>query len=127
MIHVEKLTKSYTDLRRGQFTALQAVSFEALPGQVYGLLGPNGAGKTTVLRILSTVLRPTSGYRHGQRLQRVDAAVAGPPADRFRVEQHGGVRSHDGLGNGGVLRSALRAGTEQSCGTAWRRSSTACR
>ena len=61
MIHVEKLTKAYADLRRGQFIALQAVSFEALPGQVYGLLGPNGAGKTTVLRILSTVLRPTQG------------------------------------------------------------------
>ncbi|MHB0961274.1 MAG: ATP-binding cassette domain-containing protein [Pirellulaceae bacterium] len=61
MIHVERLSKSYTDLRRGQFVALDAVSFEALPGQVYGLLGPNGAGKTTVLRILSTVLRPTAG------------------------------------------------------------------
>jgi sodium transport system ATP-binding protein len=61
MIHVEGLTKSYTDLRRGKFIALDAVSFEALPGQVYGLLGPNGAGKTTVLRILSTVLRPTAG------------------------------------------------------------------
>ena len=41
--------------------ALQAISFDALPGQIYGLLGPNGAGKTTVLRILSTVLRPTQG------------------------------------------------------------------
>jgi len=61
MIHVEKLTKSYTDLRRGRFVALNGISFEALPGQIYGLLGPNGAGKTTVLRILSTVLRPTSG------------------------------------------------------------------
>lgn len=61
MIHVEKLTKAYADLRRGQFMALDGISFEALPGQVYGLLGPNGAGKTTVLRILSTVLRPTSG------------------------------------------------------------------
>ena len=61
MIHVEGLSKSYTDLRRGKFIALDAVSFEALPGQVYGLLGPNGAGKTTVLRILSTVLRPTAG------------------------------------------------------------------
>jgi len=61
MIHVDKLTKTYTDLRRGQFVALKAISFEAVPGQVYGLLGPNGAGKTTVLRILSTVLRPTDG------------------------------------------------------------------
>ncbi len=61
MIHVEALSKSYTDLRSGEFLALDGVSFEAVPGQVYGLLGPNGAGKTTVLRILSTVLRPTSG------------------------------------------------------------------
>ncbi len=61
MIHVEKLTKAYSDLRRGQFIAVNGISFEALPGQIYGLLGPNGAGKTTVLRILSTVLRPTSG------------------------------------------------------------------
>jgi sodium transport system ATP-binding protein len=61
MIHVRQLTKSYNDLRRGRFVALDNVTFDALPGQVYGLLGPNGAGKTTALRILSTVLQPTSG------------------------------------------------------------------
>jgi len=61
MIHVRELTKTYADLRRGKFVALNRVSFDALPGQVYGLLGPNGAGKTTVLRILSTMLRPTAG------------------------------------------------------------------
>jgi sodium transport system ATP-binding protein len=61
MIHVRELTKSYADLRRGQFVALAGVSFAARPGEIYGLLGPNGAGKTTILRILSTVLRPTSG------------------------------------------------------------------
>ena len=61
MIEVRDLTKSYADLRRGQFVALAGVSFTARPGEIYGLLGPNGAGKTTILRILSTVLRPTSG------------------------------------------------------------------
>lgn len=61
MIHVDRLTKSYVDLRRGEFVALDGISFEALSGQVFGLLGPNGAGKTTALRILSTVLRPTTG------------------------------------------------------------------
>ncbi len=61
MIHVRDLTKSYADLRRGQFIALAGITFDALPGQIYGLLGPNGAGKTSALRILSTVLRPTSG------------------------------------------------------------------
>jgi sodium transport system ATP-binding protein len=41
--------------------ALAGLTLDARPGQIYGLLGPNGAGKTTALRILSTVLRPTSG------------------------------------------------------------------
>jgi sodium transport system ATP-binding protein len=61
MIHVRELTKAYADLERGQFVALAGVSFDALPGQIYGLLGPNGAGKTTLLRILSTVLQPSGG------------------------------------------------------------------
>jgi sodium transport system ATP-binding protein len=61
MIHVRGLTKHYFDLRRGNLAALDGLSFDAAPGQIYGLLGPNGAGKTTALRILSTVLRPTSG------------------------------------------------------------------
>ncbi|MCE5303151.1 MAG: ATP-binding cassette domain-containing protein [Planctomycetaceae bacterium] len=61
MIQVHELTKSYSDVRRGRFVALDSVSFQARPGQVYGLLGPNGAGKTTTLRILSTILHPTGG------------------------------------------------------------------
>ena len=61
MICVDRLTKYYPDLRRGQVVALAGLSFRAYPGQIYGLLGPNGAGKTTTLRILSTLLQPTSG------------------------------------------------------------------
>ena len=61
MIEARSLTKAYDDLVRGQVLALADLSFRAEPGQVYGLLGPNGAGKTTALRILSTVLEPTSG------------------------------------------------------------------
>ncbi|MEX0713471.1 MAG: ATP-binding cassette domain-containing protein [Pirellulales bacterium] len=61
MIHVQNLIKEYADLRRGKLVALGGISFDAYPGQIYGLLGPNGAGKTTALRIISTVLRPTSG------------------------------------------------------------------
>src|SRR5436309_11758269 len=61
MLHVENLTKSFRDLRRGQVLAVDDVSFEARPGEIFGLLGPNGAGKTTTMRILCTVLRPTAG------------------------------------------------------------------
>ncbi len=61
MVEVDQLTKSYPDLLSGQFVALDHVSFTVRPGEIFGLLGPNGAGKTTALRILSTVLQPTSG------------------------------------------------------------------
>ncbi len=61
MIDVVDLTKSYSDLQRGTFVAVDHVSFQVGPGEIFGLLGANGAGKTTVLRILSTVLKPTSG------------------------------------------------------------------
>ena len=61
MIDVRSLTKAYSDLLRGETLALSGVTFSAAAGQVYGLLGPNGAGKTTALRILCTILQPTSG------------------------------------------------------------------
>jgi len=60
MIRVQGLSKEFHDYN-GVFRALDNVSFEVRPGEIYGLLGPNGAGKTTCLRILSTVLKPTRG------------------------------------------------------------------
>jgi ABC-2 type transport system ATP-binding protein len=47
--------------RFGDFVADNAVSFEVPAGETYGLLGPNGAGKTTLIRMLTTLLPPTSG------------------------------------------------------------------
>lgn len=61
MIQVDNICKSFTDLRQGEVYVVRDVSFEVKPGEIYGLLGPNGAGKTTCLRILSTVLKATSG------------------------------------------------------------------
>lgn len=61
MIHVENLSKSFRDLRRGEVLAVDDVSFDVQAGEIFGLLGPNGAGKTTTMRILCTVLRPTGG------------------------------------------------------------------
>ena len=67
MIDVTNLSKVYPDSSRGDFLAVDGVSFQVREGEIFGLLGANGAGKTTVLRILSTVLSPSSGH----------AAVAG--------------------------------------------------
>src|SRR5512147_2158979 len=43
------------------FTAVDGVSLQIRPGEVFGLLGPNGAGKSTTIRMLCTLLEPTSG------------------------------------------------------------------
>ena len=60
-VQVQNLCKNYPDTALGEFKALDNVSFVAKAGEVFGLLGPNGAGKTTALRILATILRPSSG------------------------------------------------------------------
>lgn len=46
----------------GGVTAVDGLTFTVDQGEIYGLIGPNGAGKTTTLRILATLLKPTSGY-----------------------------------------------------------------
>lgn len=56
IIEVKNLTKMFN-----KFTAVDNVSFEVRKGEIFGLLGPNGAGKSTILRMLSTLARPTSG------------------------------------------------------------------
>jgi len=55
-VEAVRLTKNY-----GRRSAVEDVSFTASQGEIVGLLGPNGAGKTTTVRLLTTVLEPTSG------------------------------------------------------------------
>ena len=55
-IEVDGLTKRF-----GDFTAVDAISFSVNQGEVFGLLGPNGAGKSTLIRMLTTLVPPTSG------------------------------------------------------------------
>ena len=61
MIQVSGLTKTFRDKSRGQRAVVDHISFEVRDGEIFGLLGPNGAGKTTALRMLATLLKPTSG------------------------------------------------------------------
>jgi ABC-2 type transport system ATP-binding protein len=67
VIEVEALTRTYRSRtgvvrRRTKIVeALRGVSFSVEPGELFGLLGPNGAGKTTMIKILTTLLLPSSG------------------------------------------------------------------
>lgn len=56
MLVVENLGKKY-----GKFVAVDNLSFQVDEGSIFGFVGPNGAGKTTTMKILATLLRPTSG------------------------------------------------------------------
>ena len=61
MISARNLSKTFKHRKRGAVHAVSDVSFDCKPGQIYALLGANGAGKTTTLRMLATILTPTSG------------------------------------------------------------------
>jgi ABC-2 type transport system ATP-binding protein len=56
MIRVENLVKTF-----GDFTAVRGISFDVQQGEIFAFLGPNGAGKTTTIKMLTTLLKPTSG------------------------------------------------------------------
>jgi len=66
-VRADGLTKRF-----GERTAVQDLTFDVSPGEIFGFLGPNGAGKTTTVRVLGTLLAPTSGT----------AEVAGLPVTR---------------------------------------------
>ncbi len=53
--------RARADKKKGEVVALDGVSLEVQPGEIFGLLGPNGAGKSTTVGVLTTRVRPTSG------------------------------------------------------------------
>jgi len=70
MIEIQDLTKTFTlnkqqrkklGTRDGEIKAVDGISLTCQPGRIFSLLGPNGAGKTTTLRLIATILQPTSG------------------------------------------------------------------
>ena len=56
LIEVDRISKRF-----GSTTAVNAISFSVFPGEIFGFLGPNGAGKTTTIKMLTGLVRPTSG------------------------------------------------------------------
>jgi len=89
VIHTNKLTKTFT-VKKETVEAVKGVDIDVAPGELVAFLGPNGAGKSTTLRMLTTLLKPTSG----------SATVAGVDV----AKDPAGVRArigYIGQGNGG--------------------------
>ena len=61
MIEIKHLTKIFNRNKKNELTAVDDVTLSIDNGEIFGILGPNGAGKTTTLRIIATILLPTSG------------------------------------------------------------------
>ena len=72
--------------------ALKGVTFDVDQGEIFGLLGPNGAGKTTLIKILTTLLLPTSGIArvNGYNLQQ-DKEIKSSKASTFVAESCSGT------------------------------------
>ncbi|HMI30201.1 MAG TPA: ATP-binding cassette domain-containing protein, partial [Candidatus Limnocylindrales bacterium] len=69
MVEIQDLIRRY-----GAFEAVRGLSLTIQGGEIFGLLGPNGAGKSTTLKILATLLKPTSGSVRVQGLDVVSQA-----------------------------------------------------
>ncbi|HUG13161.1 MAG TPA: ATP-binding cassette domain-containing protein, partial [Opitutaceae bacterium] len=110
MIEALNLTKVFKDKKRGEIRAVDSVTFRCEPGRIHGLLGANGAGKTTTLRILATILAPTSGtavvaghdvvrepgqVRHGVGFLSTATALYGRLTAREMVEYFGRLHHLD--------------------------------
>jgi len=61
IISITNLTKVYKLKRGGRKTAVDSLTFEVRPGEIFGFLGPNGAGKTTTIKMLLGFIQPTAG------------------------------------------------------------------
>ena len=82
MIQVRNLVKTF-----GDFTAVRDISFDVAQGEIFAFLGPNGAGKTTTIKMLTTLLPPTSGA--------IELDGLNPRTDQKKARQRFGIVFQD--------------------------------
>ncbi|MDX1687364.1 MAG: ATP-binding cassette domain-containing protein [Candidatus Promineifilaceae bacterium] len=92
VLQVENISKTYATVR-----AVDDVSFDLYPGEIFGLLGPNGAGKTTSIRMILDIIKPDAGR----------IAVLGGPMTEEKKERIGYLPEERGLYEDMTLEAAL--------------------
>ncbi len=115
IIHTDRLTKTF-----GAFTAVDAISFQVAPGEVFGFLGANGAGKTTALKMLTGLLKPSSGtasvagFDVGRRPEQVKRRI-GYMSQKFSLYEDLTLRENIRLYGGiyGLRRADIRNKTAE--------------
>ena len=75
MLIVDSLTKVF-QLEDRELRAVDGLTFQVKPGEVFGLLGPNGAGKTTTLRMILGLLQPDSGFSEVDGIRTAESPIA---------------------------------------------------
>jgi len=91
IIEAQDLVKNF-----GNIKALVGLSFKVRLGEIFGLIGPNGAGKTTTIRILATLIRPTSGFAKILDLDVVKSASEVRKLISYLPEEAGAYRNLSG-------------------------------
>jgi ABC-2 type transport system ATP-binding protein len=91
ILSVKDIRKSY-----GKFEAVKGVSFEVNRNEIFALIGPNGAGKTTTLRMIATILQPTSGTATIDNLDIVKNAGEVRNAISYLPEESGAYKNMTG-------------------------------
>lgn len=92
VVSVRDLSKTY-----GSFVAVDGISFEVKSGEIFALIGPNGAGKSTTLRVLATLLKPTTGDVHIAGFSVTNDAEAIRHLISYLPEEAGAYKNLSGL------------------------------
>ncbi len=104
VVRTEALSKRF-----GDAVAVDGLDLAVAPGEVFGLVGPDGAGKTTTLRLLATLLVPSSGRAWVLGRDTVADAEAIKPEIGYMAQRFTPVPRPDGGREPGLLRRCLRA------------------
>jgi len=108
VLDVAGLKKKYKETE-----AVKGISFSVKRGEIFALIGPNGAGKTTTLRVISTLLKPTSGHVQVDGMDVVKDAIKVRERISYLPEEAGAYKNMTGAGYLSFMASLFFDNTEK--------------